>query len=332
MLRKLPVLLLITVLFASVSIGALSLSSNEVAASPPPMDPATRLVIDSPSNGSYLNSFNITISWHMTGPAVVVEYYLIRVDEGSWINNTQRTSISLIISEDGLHFVKVNAVTDLDQTFARDVFFVVDTVPPTIIDNSPKGSQVSPSSTIIVQFSEDMYRSSVILEGVDGHLIWTEDDRILTVDDALAVDREYTIMVYGQDLAGNNLSTFSWTFRTTGDGTVRGQVKDEGNNTVAGAEVTLRSGDMVVVTTSTDDDGAFSITAPKGKYNLTVSKQEIVSFTVPVDIVSGEELNLGVIEVAQAPDYQWVVIDIVIIIGAIGLFWVGKRNQRLGKR
>jgi hypothetical protein len=88
----------------------------------------------------------------------------------------------------------------------------------------------------------------------------------------------------------------------------------------------------VVVTTSTDDDGAFLITAPKGKYNLTISKQEIASITVPVDIVSGEELDLGVIEVEQAPDYQWIVIDIIIIIGAIGLFWVGKRNQRLGKR
>ena len=128
------------------------------------------------------------------------------------------------------------------------------------------------------------------------------------------------------------LPALSWTFSITGDGTVKGQVKDEGNNTVAGAEVTLRSGDMVVVTTSTDDDGAFSITAPNGKYNLTISKQEIVSFTVPVDIVSGEELDLGVIEVEQAPDYQWIVIDIIIIIGAIGLFWVGKRNQRLGKR
>jgi hypothetical protein len=332
MRRKLLALLLMSVLFASMSVGALSLPSNGVAAAPPPMDPATRLVIDSPSNGSHLNSFNITIGWHMAGPAVVVEYYLIRVDEGSWINNTQRTSISLIMPLDGLHSVKVQAVADLGLTFIEDVVFVVDTVPPTIIDNSPTGSQVSPYSTIVVQFSEDMYRSSVVLQGVDGHMTWTENNRILTLDDALALDREYTITVDGQDLAGNNLSTFSWTFSTTSDGTVRGQVKDAGNNTVPGAEVTLRSGDMVVATTSTDSDGAFLITAPKGKYNLTISKQEMVSFTIPVDIASGEEVDLGVIEVEQAPDYQWVVIDVVIIIGAIGLFWVGKRNQRLGKR
>jgi hypothetical protein len=332
MRRKLLALLMLSVLFASVSTGALSLSSSEVAAAPPPMDPATRLVIDSPSNGSYLNSFNITISWHMAGPAVAVEYYLIQVDEGSWINNSQRTSITLIIPLDGVHFVKVQAVTDLNLTFIGDVIFVVDTVPPAIIEHAPTGGHVSPSSTIIVQFSEDMYKSSVGLVGVDGHKTWNENICILTPNDPLVLGQEYTITVYGQDLAGNNLSTFSWTFSTTSDGSVRGQVKDVGNNTIAGAEVTLRSGDMEVATTSTDSDGAFQITAPMGKYNLTISKPEIVSFTVPVDIVSGEELDLGVIEVEQAPDYQWVVIDTIIIIGAIGLFWVGRRNQRLGKR
>ncbi len=115
-------------------------------------------------------------------------------------------------------------------------------------------------------------------------------------------------------------------------GTISGQVKDERNDTVQGADIVLLQGGETVSSTTTDSEGRFSLTAPSGSYNLTISKSDIITRTIQVEVIGGLEVNLGEVSVELVPSSTWILIVVVIVIGAIGLFLVGRRNQKLAKK
>jgi hypothetical protein len=147
MIRKLSILLIASLFVACLSSCALAAqpSFGSLAA---PTAPSTGLVIDSPSNGSYLNSANITVHWHLVGPTSAIQNYSVKMDEEDWINNFTRTSITLINPEDGTHRVNVLAWTEFDGVYSASVHFIVDTISPTVIAYSPTGNNV-PITTII---------------------------------------------------------------------------------------------------------------------------------------------------------------------------------------
>ncbi|MDD1756226.1 MAG: carboxypeptidase regulatory-like domain-containing protein [Methanomassiliicoccales archaeon] len=332
--RKLPALLLISLFLV------FSLSAHAAAGAPPAIGtgptaaPMTGVVIDSPENGSHLNGLNITVSWHMTGSVAAIQFYLVSVDGGGWINNSLRTSISLIMPQEGAHSVRVQAWTEIEVVYSDMVIFFMDTIPPTVIDYQPIGTQVPVSAEIVVTFSEEMNKDSVIVTGVQGTSTWDGQTVTVTITpyEPLLLEHNYLLIVYGQDLAGNNLTWFSWSFSTTSQGSVTGQVVDDRGDLVADADVLLLHNNEVVAETKTDDNGRFQISAPAGSYNLTISKDSIIAKTVPVEITAGGALDIGVVQVQPAPDYEWVVIDAVIVVGALGLFFVGNRNQRLRRK
>lgn len=331
MIRKLSILLLASLFVACLSSGALAAqpSFGSLAA---PTAPSTGLVIDSPSNGSYLNSANITVQWHLLGPTAAIQYYLVRVDEGAWINNSLRTSITLIMPEEGTHQVNVLAWTEFDGLYSASVHFIVDTISPTVIAYSPTGNNVPITSVITVSFSEPMRNWSVDANGVQGYSSWDSNNVTFTPTAPLQANQEYTITVSGYDLAGNNISGFSWSFDTTDLATLSGQISDGNNNAVADADVVLISKGEVIASTTSDSEGRFQLSAPSGTYNLTISKPNVITKTVQVEMMSGEATDLGVVTVELVPDYTWILIDVVIIAGAIGLYLVGRRNQKLGKK
>jgi hypothetical protein len=330
--RKLPALLLISLFLV------FSLSADAAADVPPSIGtgptavPMTGVVIDSPENGSHLNGLNITISWHMTGSVAVVQFYLVSVDGGGWINNSLRTSISLIMPQEGAHSVRVQAWTEIEVVYSDMVIFYMDTIPPTVIDYQPIGTQVPVSAEIVVTFSEEMSRDTVIVTGVQGNSTWNGQTLTIAPYEPLLLEHNYLLIVYGQDLAGNNLTWFSWSFSTTSQGSVTGEVRDDGGNAVADAKVTLLADGEAVKETTTDENGAFQLSAPAGSYNLSISGPGIIAKTVPIEISAGGQLDLGVVEVQQAAGSEWLVIDFAIVVGAIGLFFVGNRSQRLRRK
>jgi len=330
---KLRTLLLTSLFLVSLSLCTNAATAPSLAFGKAPMAvPMTGVVIDSPVNGSHLSALNITVSWHVIGPVAVIQYYLVSVDWGSWINNSLRTSITLIMPQDGAHSVRVQAWTEVEAVYSDTVIFVMDTIPPSVIGHLPTGTEVPASSVMVISFSEDMNQGSVQVTGIQGNSNW--DDRTLTLTpyEPLLLEQNYIITVYGQDLAGNNLTWFAWSFSTSDLGSVKGQVRDDQYSTVSGADVLLIADGEVVAETTTDADGRFQLSAPAGAYDLSISKSDIIAKTVPVEISVGEEVDLGVVEVQLAPDYAWLLINAVIVIGAVGLFFVGNRNQRLRRK
>ncbi len=326
----------LTLLFAALFVACSAFSVIAPSASPVlaagPLAPSAGLIIDTPLNGSHLSSSNISITWHLVGSLSSIQYYSVKVDEGAWLNNLTGTSFSLISPEEGAHRVMVEAWTELEGLYYAEVTFFVDTVPPEVVGFSPTGNGALASSAIIISFSEQMDPYSVTIDGVEGTSGWNGNVLTISPNVPWQMDHQYTIVVNGNDLAGNNLSTFSWSFATADLGTISGQVKDERNETVQGADIVLLQGGEIVASTTTDSEGRFSLTAPSGSYNLTISKSDIITRTIQVEVIGGQGVDLGEVSVQLVPSSTWILIDVVIVIGAVGLFLVGRRNQKLAKK
>ena len=97
--------------------------------------------------------------------------------------------------------------------------------PPTVIGNTPVGTDVPVTTEITITFSEPMNKESAedafslypedIYSEVPGEFDWDENTTIFTPSSYLDYDTNYTIQIYdAMDLAGNSLYWYEWEFRT----------------------------------------------------------------------------------------------------------------------
>ncbi len=115
-----------------------------------------------------------------------------------------------------------------------------------------------------------------------------------------------------------------------GSGSVTGIVKDKDNRSVNGAQVVLSQGTQQIAETNTGSDGSFNFLEAEGTYNLTINYTGYEIFNKTVDIVAGQTTNLGYIMLTPIPNYYWVLMDVIMVIGAALIFVVvGKRVRKL---
>ena len=96
---------------------------------------------------------------------------------------------------------------------------------PTIISNSPTGSNVPVTAKIIVNFSEEMNHSSVessffTINGTSGSFTWSGNNMTYTPGSNLEYGKTYTVIIGtgAKDIAGNNMeSVFNGPFTTVTD-------------------------------------------------------------------------------------------------------------------
>ena len=132
----------------------------------------------------------------------------------------------------------------------------------------------------------------------------------------------------GIDLADKSLASFSLTFKTADFGSITGVVMDQNGNLVSGAEVKLRSSGVLVGNVTTGSDGRFTINAPAGAYELTISKAGMLEKTVSATISTGQTVDLGDQTLEPDKTLAYIVIMVVIVIGAVALaVWVPRRKK-----
>ncbi|UCF08090.1 MAG: Ig-like domain-containing protein, partial [Thermoplasmata archaeon] len=93
---------------------------------------------------------------------------------------------------------------------------------PSIVDRTPDNTDVSVNSTITIEFSEAMNKTSAedafsISPDVTGTITWTDNTLIFTPDSPMSYSTQYTVTVStdAKNLVGNNLnSDISWQFTT----------------------------------------------------------------------------------------------------------------------
>ncbi|MDD1770140.1 MAG: carboxypeptidase-like regulatory domain-containing protein [Methanomassiliicoccales archaeon] len=113
-------------------------------------------------------------------------------------------------------------------------------------------------------------------------------------------------------------------------GTLTGIVKDKDNRSVNGAQVILSQGSQEVATTTTGSSGYFDFLEAAGTYNLTINYTGYEIYTKTVTLVDGQTLDLGYVMLTPVPNYFWVMMDIIMVVGAVAIFLVvGKRVRKL---
>ena len=289
---------------------------------------APEITINVPSDGTTFNKTTVTVSWNSSDATSGIDHYEIRMDSGNWTNVDLNRTCNFTGLSEGSHTVDVRAVDNASNENTTSVNFTVDTTPPTIVSHSPMGNDVSVDSAITVTFSEAMDKSTVHIEinGLNGSIAWNNKTATFTPSQNLSYDTKYSVNITGSDLAGNLMDEYAWSFTTTDTGTISGRVTDKDGHPVAGATVTLETGESA----TTDANGQFEIQAHAGDHNLTISKDGYDTETRSTSISPGEvkELQIPPLTPSQENNgllWLWILL-VLIVLAAIGLM-VAKRKK-----
>lgn len=250
------------------------------------------LNILSPNDGSYNNTGNVTVAWVAEDATSGTDRYEVSTDGLNWtaVEDEQHT-FSLV---DGVHTIHVRAY-DLAGNFnVSNVTVIVDTIAPTA-EITPTGENAGIDDPIMVHFSEAMDWGSLAVS-VNGALatFTLGDDNATLIDQELDQSTEYTVVVSGADMAGNQLY-MSHTFRTVCMGSIDGFLVDEQGQRISGA--TARLGDSA--TFETTDLGEFVFYVPTGVYTLTFELQGYETLTMEIT-VGASHVHMGVLTMYYA--------------------------------
>jgi hypothetical protein len=287
---------------------------------------APEVSIVSPADGTYSPERNVTVEWTVSESGSGLDSVEISINGGEWISVAEN-SYALRNLTDGSYTVAIRATDVAGNVGIAFAVFSVDNIAPTATI-SPSGDNVAISSVIVVEFSEAMNTSSVMItvEGFDsvtGTVSWNGNVATFTPSSALPYNSGYTVNVTGKDLAGNMMNPDGYeTFTTMKDEcTISGIVKDADGNAVANATVTLSNG----VSTTTDVNGYFELTAvPSGSYTLTITKDGFQTVTQTVSTEAGETTDLATLSIAKTASANgddgsmlWIAGAFVVLVAAL---------------
>ena len=234
----------------------------------------------------------------------------------------------------------MNATDEAGNEASSETFFTVDTTSPTITNDTPSGNGISTLANISVSFSEPMNQTAttISVNGIPGTIEWSSDGCNATFIPSMALigDKEYTVIVTGMDLAGNHLTTTTWTFTTADVGTISGMVVDANGNAVANATVILGSN-----TTTTNANGQYAFyDVPLGNYTIFASKVGYRLSSSPIDMTSSD-IALGGITADQTiasngagnVDSTYLLIGVIAAVSllAVGAYVMLVRRTKGGK-
>ena len=267
--------------------------------------------IISPLNNSFLDSSSVLAEWNSTDSVSGLDHFEIRMDGGTWLNMGISENHTFTSLSDGEHVFEVKAIDNTKNIMLSSVKFSIDATAPTIVDNSPTGTNIPLDTAISITFSEEMDESSVkiAVQGnekikqpnddswdVTGKITWDENVLTFTPTNDLEHTSEYTVFLIGcTDLIGHSVIAFNWSFESKVQEQITGQVIDKDGNPIPDAIIILSSGS----TTSTDNEGYFTFILVPDNYELTVNKTGYTDKKLDVKLNTGELKDLGSLKIAE---------------------------------
>jgi len=142
--------------------------------------------------------------------------YQFKLDDGPWTGAGAEMSTALHGIDDGMHTIAVKVIDQTGREATTWRTFRVDATAPSVMNISPTGENNPANSVIEVLFSEEMDRSSVVVQvqGVRGDITWDGNRMIFRPDEALEYGTVYEITVSGSDVLGNEMDGYSHVFST----------------------------------------------------------------------------------------------------------------------
>ena len=108
--------------------------------------------ITSPSDGEYVNTTDVTITWS-GDDNIGIDHYEVRIDDGSWIDVGSSTSYTFTGLSEGSHVVDVKVIDRAGNIDMDSVSFTVDITAPTVQITSPSDGDIIGSSNVTVTWS-----------------------------------------------------------------------------------------------------------------------------------------------------------------------------------
>lgn len=242
-----------------------------------------------PLDNAGFNHADITIIWSGSDAGNNLVGYQIWVD-GVKLTTAVPTENHLATTfAQGYHTVRIVAIDIANSTASDEVTFLVDNVVPSLIKRSPQGSEVAIDSVVEVNFTKEMdpLVTTISVSGTSGNVEWIGTLLRYTPSTPLEYGTTYDVLLNSSDLVGNMITT-SWSFSTTDMGIISGVVTDAEGKPLAGVSVVLDSGQTAV----TNESGAFTLTAPAGPHNMTLTKLGWDTKIMPVEILAGQSVSL----------------------------------------
>jgi hypothetical protein len=271
------------------------------------------------SPGDYSTEMEIQVALVLNGTGSPLGDIFFRLDAGSrtliddYLRSGDLTNFTFFVQEDGVHEFSVEVLDLAGNHMAVTRSVTVDTVSPSVVVHQPTGSEVSTDTLVKVRFSEAMDRDGVVFDmEVEGGIAWDVNELVFAPDGLLEPGMTYTVAVHGQDLAGNVVD-HHWQFKTAEKGTVTGRVLDEEGAPLAGATITLDTGEIAL----TDAEGRFSVETNQGHHTATVTLDgdELGSFSF--DVVAGKVNDSGDHEMEvpmEEGSSSWVILLVVLVL------------------
>jgi parallel beta-helix repeat protein len=251
-------------------------------------------------NGLYNEEFNIQYSasdMH-TGISSIV----LVVDDGDPIVFSPEDPISLGFSSDGNHTIILEIIDGAGNSVSITRDFYFDITRPTVTSFTPKGKGVNVSTSLVISFSEEMDRDSIMIdmEGLEGSFTWNEINLTFDPDVELKYSTRYSFSVSGSDLAGNALVPFDWYFDTESDiaegmGVLLGRIVDGSGIPLANASVRTRTGEIG----HTNETGWFRLSVIEGQNHIIVSYPGYSDSRIEFNLSRSQTLKMGDIPIKK---------------------------------
>ncbi|RLG42197.1 MAG: hypothetical protein DRN78_03405, partial [Thermoproteota archaeon] len=137
--------------------------------------------ITSPTHGSYFNETEITLVWEGADrgfflAASGVDYYEVKIDDGSWINVGTNTSYTFSGLAEGYHTLYVRVFDKAGNYEVDSITIIIDMTPPTISILSPTEGEFINTSNVTIEWS-----GSDSLAGISEYFISTDGSTWISV-------------------------------------------------------------------------------------------------------------------------------------------------------
>ncbi len=109
--------------------------------------------ITSPASGSLLSGPDVAVNWQGSDDMSGLDYYLVRIDAGTWIAVGTDTAYTFSATSDGTHTVDVRAADNAGMLNITSVSFTVDSTAPGVAITSPSGGEYLNSSGVTVSWT-----------------------------------------------------------------------------------------------------------------------------------------------------------------------------------
>ena len=201
-----------------IDLRAYDRAGNEVFESLPPI----KVDLDDPwvsitnlQNGSRFGPEDIELFWD-GGDRTSETIFGFKLDDGPWSEFDKESSVILQGLENGGHSISVSIVDESGRKSMACRTFRIDRTLPEVVEASPSGTGNAINSRIEITFSEEMDRSTVVLEvnGIECNPDWIGNMISYFFPGGLEYGTTYHIEVIGSDTIGNEMEPFSSDFTT----------------------------------------------------------------------------------------------------------------------